>query len=112
MRIQMSTRHCEISEALRDRAERQIRRLHRFEPRLAGAEVVFEQEGHRTLVEAVLSIDGVDPVVASAEGDEFRGTLERTVDKLERRLRKIREQHRDHQAPKLSEAPFQEAGEG
>lgn len=112
MRIQISARHCEIADSIRDRAREQVRKLHRFEPRLAGAEVVFEEEGHRKTVEAVLSVDGVDPVVASAEDDDFRRALEQMIDRAGRRLRKVREQQRDHQGPKLSEAPFQEAGGG
>lgn len=104
MRIQIAARHCEIPEAVRQRAEAQLKKMVRYEPRLSGADLVFETEAHRKKVEAVLSVDGTDPVVASGDGVEFRDALDRLADRLRRRLRRRREQRRNHQAPKLSEA--------
>lgn len=108
MRIQIAARHCEVPEALRQRAETQLRKMLRYEPRLSGAELVFETEAHVKKVDAVLSVDGTDPVVARGEGLEFRDALDRLADRLRRRLRRRREQRRDHQAPKLSEARAQQ----
>ena len=44
MRIQNAARHCEVPTPVRDRTEEQLGKLSRYEPRLSGAEVVFEIE--------------------------------------------------------------------
>lgn len=78
-------------------------RLTRYDERLASAEVVFDEEKHNRRVEAVLSLDGAPPVVARAEGPEFRVALDRVVDRLGRMLRKSRAQFTEHQGPRLTE---------
>lgn len=103
MRIQLVTRDSEIPQAVRDRAEEQVRRLHRFEPRLAGAEVVFEEERHIKRVEGVLSVDREKPVVAQGEGADYRAAVDQMVDRLSKILRRQRSQVTDHRGPKLSE---------
>jgi len=103
MRIQIVARHCRIPDSVRLRAEEQVRKLARFDGSLSSAEVIFEEEKHRKRVEGILSVDGEEPAVAHAEGDDFRGSLDRTVDRLEKILRRRKDQRSDHQGPKLSE---------
>lgn len=103
MRIQIVARHCQIPESVRLRAEEQVRKLSRFDGSLSSAEVIFEEEKHRRRVEGILFVDGEEPAVAHWEGDDFRGSLDRTVDRLEKILRRRKDQRMDHQGPKLSE---------
>lgn len=103
MRVQIAQRHCDVPEPIRDRARSRIERLVRYDSRLARAEVVFEEEKHLKKVEAILSVDRDEPVVARAEADEYRAAVDRLVDKLSRILRKRRSQRRDHQARPLKE---------
>lgn len=108
MRIQIAARHCEVPEAIRARAEQRLQKLLRYEPRLSAVDLVFDMEAHLKRVEAVLSVDRAEPLVARAEGPEFRDALDKLTDRLRRRLRRRREQRREHQAPKLSETPAAE----
>ena len=96
MRVQIAARHCEIPDKVRGRTEEQIGRLIRYEPRLSAAEIVFDTMKHTKRVEAVLSIDRDEPVVASGEGTEFKAALDQMVDRLSRILRQRRSQVRDH----------------
>jgi len=96
MRVQIAARHCEIPDKIRGRTEEQIGRLNRYEPRLSAAEIVFDTMKHTKRVEAVLSIDRDEPVVASGEGTEFKAALDQMVDRLSRILRRRRSQVRDH----------------
>ena len=102
MRVKIAARHCEISDPLRERAEKSMRRLTKYHARVTGADVVFSETKRIRHVEVVLSVDGSEPVVARAEGDQFRTALDRVFDRLSRRLRKAREAGTDHQAPPLS----------
>jgi len=104
MRIQIAARQCEIPDSVRSRAEEQLGKLSKYEPRLAGAEVVFKTEKHLKKVEAVLSIDRGEPVVAGGEGAEFREALDLMVDRLSRILKRRRSQKKDHHGPSISES--------
>ncbi len=109
MRVQIAARHCEVPDSIRQRAEEQAQRLTRYEPRLSGVEVVFEIEKHVKRVEGRLTIDGQAPAVATGDGPEFRGALDQMLDRAGRMLRRRRDQARDHQGPKLSEAASPES---
>jgi ribosomal subunit interface protein len=104
MRVQIAARHCDIPDTVRTRTEEQLEKLSRYEPRLSGAEVVFEIEKHLKKADAVLSVDRGEPVVAGGEGPEFRAALDQMVNRLSRILRRRRDQLRDHQGPSLSES--------
>lgn len=97
MRVQIAARHCEIPDTVRDRTEVQVGKLSKYEPRLSGAEVVFEIEKHVKKVDAVLSIDRGEPVVAGGEGVEFREAVDQMVDRLSRILKRRRKQQKDRQ---------------
>ena len=102
MRIQVAARHCDIPDSVRTRTEEQITRLAKFDPRVASAEVVFEEEKRVRKVEVILSIDRAEPVVARGEGEEFRTALDKVVDRLSRILRRQRSQAKNHQSPRAT----------
>jgi ribosomal subunit interface protein len=108
MRVQIAARRCEIPDTVRTRTEQQIGKLSKYEPRLSGAEVVFEIEKHVKKVEAVLSVDRDEPVVAKGEGGEFREAVDQMVDRLTRILKRRRSQKKAHHGRGLGEAAPQE----
>ena len=105
MRVQIAARHCEIPDIVRTRTEEQLGKLSRYEPRLSGAEVVFEVEKHLKRVDAVLKVDREEPVVAKGEGVEFREAVDQMVDRLSRILRRRRKQKKDYHRPPAAEPP-------
>ncbi len=108
MRVQIAARRCEIPDTVRARTEEQIGKLLKYEPRLSGAEVVFEVEKHLKKAEAVLSVDRGEPVVAKGEGSEFREALDQMVDRLSRILKRRRSQVKEHSGPSLADAALPE----
>jgi ribosomal subunit interface protein len=104
MRVQVTAKNCEIRDDLRERAERGVRSLQRFDPRVSGAEILFEEVGRATRVEIVVSADRADPVVAKAEEEDFRKSLDITLQRLKRILRERREKSVDHRGPSLADA--------
>lgn len=96
MRVQIVARRCEVPEAVRDRAQAQVEKLVRYEPRISSAEVVFWEEKHSKQVEAILSTNSrSEPVVAQGEGDTFRAALDTAADRLAKILRRRRSQRLD-----------------
>lgn len=96
MRVQISARHCEVPEAVRVRTEEQLEKLSKYDPRLSGADVVFEVEKHLKKVESILKVDREEPLVASGEGAEFREAVDQMTDRLSRMLRRRRKQKKDY----------------
>lgn len=80
-----------------------MNRLTKYHARVKAADVVFTEVKHLRKIEVILSVDGGEPVVARAEGEEFRTALDKVVDRLSRVLRRRRSVRTDHQAPPLSE---------
>lgn len=78
-------------------------RLAKYDPRVGAAEVIYEEEKRVRKVEVVLSVDRSEPVVAHGEGEEFRTALDKVVDRLSRKLKRLRSQANSHHGPKLSE---------
>lgn len=108
MRVQITARHCEISDTVRERTEALLERLTKYDPRVSSAEVVFDEERHARKVEAVLSVDRDEPVVASGEGGDFVAALDQMVDRLAKILRRRRSQVTDHQGRSLAEELMRE----
>jgi ribosomal subunit interface protein len=102
LRVTITARHCNISDPLRERAEDQMQRLTKYHPRVTGADVVFTEVKRVRHVEVIISIDRAEPVIARADGGEFRSALDKVVDRLSRMLRRARSAEKDHQAPPLS----------
>lgn len=98
MRVQITARHCEVPDAVRERAHQLMEKLTKYEPRLLSAEVVFDEERHNRKVEVILSVGGGAPVVAQADDREFRAALDKAADRAGRVLRKRRDRVVDHQA--------------
>lgn len=104
MRVQISARRCEVPQSIRDRAESRLGKLSKYEPRISSAEVVFEVEKHVKRVEAVVSVDRDEPVVAKGEAAEFPEALDRMMDRLGRILKKRRSLKKEHHGPGLADA--------
>lgn len=102
MRVQLTARHCDVPEPVRERTEDLVTRLTRYDPRLSSADIVFEIEKHLHKVEGVLSIDGDENVVAHGDGSDFKAAVDQLVDRLAKMLRRRRSQVRDHQAPRAA----------
>jgi ribosomal subunit interface protein len=105
MRIQIAARHCEVPDSVRSRTEEQLGKLSRYDPRLSGAEVVFEVEKHLKKVDAILKVEREEPVVAGGEGTEFREAVDQMVDRLSRMLRRRRKLRKDRQQSGAPEIP-------
>ena len=109
MKVKISARHCEVPDIVRTRTEEHVGKLRKFEPRLSGAEVTFEVEKHMKRADAILSVDRGEPVIAGAEGQEFREAVDLMVDRLAKILKRRRSHKTEHKGPSLAKAsPLEE----
>ncbi len=84
----ITARHCEISEALRERAESVAERLGTFARRPMEMAVVFDSDGPLQVVEIRLHVAAGEVFVAKADGPDHRSALDRAEEKLRRQVEK------------------------
>ncbi len=101
MKISVTARHFELTEALRDQVEQRLRRLERYHQRISHVDVTLTKEKREKRVEALAGVDGDVGIHAEARASDFGAALGRVSDKLARQLKRRHDRHRDHQAPRL-----------
>lgn len=99
MDVRITTRHVSVGDAFAELADRQARKLTKFEPRLISVDLIFDNDHGTFSTEARAEVPGVPPLVAKSENDSKRRSLDSALNKLGRRLRKERSKRVDHQAP-------------
>ena len=82
MRIRISSRHTDVPEDVRARAEEQVAKLTRYDPNLRAADIVFEEKKRTRSVDGILHINGGEPKVATGEGDNFSAALDQLIERL------------------------------
>jgi ribosomal subunit interface protein len=88
MQTTITARHCEISEALRERALTVIERLGSIATRPMKANVVFDADGLQQTAELRLHLATGDVLVAGGEAADHRTALDRAEEKLRKQLEK------------------------
>jgi len=88
MQTTITVRHCEISDAIRERARTVVQRLGSLAHRPIETAVVFDTDGGRSTAELRLSVARGELLVASGEADDHRTALDRAEEKLRRQLDK------------------------
>lgn len=88
MRTIVTARHCEIPDELRHRTATQMAKLAKIASRPQRAEVVFDADHGRKVVELQLLLPRGRVKLATAEADDFHTALDAAVAKLRRQLGK------------------------
>lgn len=88
MQTTITVRHCEIPDALRERAAAVVSRLGNIAPRPIEATVVFDAEGLQRTAEIRLHVARGEVLVASGEAEDHRTALGRAEEKLRRQAEK------------------------
>ena len=89
MKVTVTARHCDIDDALRDRAVDLIERAAKRVSRPQRAEIIFDNDHNRKVVEFQLYLPRGSVHVASAETADFRTALDRVAEKLRNQLDKL-----------------------
>ncbi len=95
MDVHLTARHCDIPDALRQRAVAAFETLASQEPRISFCNVVFEDGREQRAVAAVCGIQGVGSAVAHAEGSDFEANLRILIDRMAEQIRLVCETEGD-----------------
>ncbi len=95
MNIIVTGRHLEVTPALRNYAEKKIKRFDRYISNISEAIVTLSVEKYRHKVEVLLKVNGV---LIQAEGitSEVYSSIDEVVEKLERQIKKYKEKLVSH----------------
>lgn len=94
MQTTITARHCEIPEALRERAQTVLERLGTFARRPMEATVVFDADGLDRTAELRLHVARGEVLIARGEGEDHRTALDRAEEKLRRQLERVTQPRR------------------
>jgi ribosomal subunit interface protein len=104
METTITARHCEIPEALRERAESIADRIGVFAPRAIDIAVVFDVEGPQRVAELRLHVAHGEVLVAHGDGPDHRSALDRAEEKLKRQATRASDRFRAARHPQSSDA--------
>lgn len=99
MDVRITTRHVDLSGSFLRLAEERTRKLTRYEPRLLAVDLLFDEDHGKRVTEARADVPGRPVLLAQAAADDHRSSLDHTLRKLARQLRRERARRVDHQAP-------------
>lgn len=102
MQTTITARHCEVSEALRERAVTVMQRLGSQAPRAMEIAVVFDTEGNQQTVELRVHVAGGETLVASGDGADHRTALDRAEEKLRRQVERASDRPRRGRSPQAN----------
>jgi ribosomal subunit interface protein len=94
MQPTITARHCEISDALRDRAITVVQRLGNLASRSMESTVVFDTDAIQQTVEIRLHVPRGEVLVARGEGADHRTALDRAEERLRRQLERVADRPR------------------
>ncbi len=96
MRIKITGRHMDVTEAIQAYAEKKVARLSKFHNRLSDIEVIIESGKLEKRVEIILKVDHHAPFVVHASHEDAYACIDAAVDKIERKLNKFKEKTHSH----------------
>jgi putative sigma-54 modulation protein len=95
MEINVTFRHLESTDALRDYAREKVSRIKKYLGSPAEAAVVLSLEKRRHQTEITLTADGIT-INAKEVTEDMYSSIDLAVDKLERQVKKHKEKIKDH----------------
>lgn len=90
----ITTRHCDVSEPLRERAITVMERLGNLATHPMEMTVVFDADGIQQTVELRLHVARGEILVAKGEGADHRTALDRAEEKLRRQVERVSDRRR------------------
>ena len=95
MQINLSGHHLDVTPALRSYVATKLKRIERHFDHVITAHIVLSVEKERKKAEATIHVKGGN-LFADAEHADMYVAIDRTIDKLDRQVKKYKERLSDH----------------
>ena len=99
MIVTISSRHMDVTEAMKNFAEQKANKLSKYYDLIQEIEVIFDAGKDGTKVEMIVNAEHKNTFIAThAEGDAY-ACVDACVEKLERQLTEHKKKHRNRKHP-------------
>ncbi len=95
MRINITGRHMDVTDALREFAQKKTSRLSKYHNRISDMEIVVDEEGLQKKCEIIVKVDHADPFIVNESGEDLYACIDMAVEKIERQLTRFKEKSRN-----------------
>lgn len=99
MTVIVSSRHMDVSPALKTHAEQKVSKLTRYYDRIQEIEVVFDAGKDTMQVEVIVNAEHRNMFIARHDGSDAYACVDECVDKLERQLSEHKKKFRNRKHP-------------
>jgi putative sigma-54 modulation protein len=103
--VRIQARHLELTDALRQHIEAKVESLHGEGPRIVDAHVVLEVQKQQHRCEIVVTAANHVKFVVKHQSKDLYVSIDRSIDKLERLLRKHKNQVIQHRREYVKNIP-------
>lgn len=93
--IEISARHMDLTDALRDYAEGKLRAIQLEEPRIMDAKVILDHQRFTKIAEIILHCSNHTTIEADTEAKDLYEAIDLTISKIRRQLRKEKTKRQD-----------------
>ncbi len=97
MRVTITGRHFELSDALKEHIEHKLGKLDRYSMRISEAHVTLDVEKYRHKAEVIMHVNH-SVMTAKEESADMYVSVDSAIDKIERMLRRYKTKHSPKQA--------------
>ena len=94
MRINITGRRIDITDAIRQYVEKKTSRLSKYYNRISDLEVVIDLEGLQHTIEIIVKVDHAKRFVVRESGEDLYASVDMSIDKVERQLTRYKEKSR------------------
>lgn len=100
MNLTITGRHVQVSERLKEHAEKKVGRLEKYFNQIVDTQMIVFEEKKGKKVELIIFADGAK-FYASEEGADFYSCIDVLLDKLDQQVKKYKEKMQDHKGREL-----------
>ncbi|HID94272.1 MAG TPA: ribosome-associated translation inhibitor RaiA [bacterium (Candidatus Stahlbacteria)] len=93
MQINISCRHFEIPDSLRDRTYKKLEKIEKFSPKILSVDSIFEKNGSRIIVELRAKVGRKNLAVIEKNYDMYKA-IDVAADKLIRMIKDYRDKRK------------------
>jgi putative sigma-54 modulation protein len=100
MTINITARHADISEAMKERVQSKLSAILAAYPQVEHTHVILDIQKFRHIIEVIVQAKKHQRIEAKDVSDDMYVSIDRVTDKLDRQLRRAREKVIDHKTAK------------
>ena len=86
--ITVTARHMELTDSMRDYAEKKVRKMHFGYPRIVEVKVILDSQAHGHVAEVIVFAANNVTIEADTETSNLYEAIDLTMEKIERQMRK------------------------